>query len=54
MVKELVEKMFGGSSEDLVMSLIKARQVDPARIAELARRLAQDESKIQSVKEKAE
>ena len=54
LVKELVEKMFGGSSEDLVMSLIKARQVDPARIAELARRLAQDESKTQSVEEKAE
>ena len=40
-VKELVEKMFGGSSEDLIMSLIKARQVDPARIAELTRSLAE-------------
>lgn len=38
-VRELVERMFGGSSEDLVMSLIKARQVDPARIAELTRSL---------------
>jgi hypothetical protein len=32
--------MFGGSSEDLVMSLIKSRQIDPTRIADLSRKLA--------------
>jgi len=32
--------MFGGSSEELVMSLIKSRQVDPARIADLSRKVA--------------
>jgi predicted transcriptional regulator len=37
-VRDLVERMFGGSSEDLVMSLIKSRQVDPERIADLSRR----------------
>jgi predicted transcriptional regulator len=37
-VRDLVERMFGGSSEELVMSLIKSRQVDPARIADLSRR----------------
>jgi predicted transcriptional regulator len=36
-VRDLVERMFGGSSEELVMSLIKSRQVDPGRIAELSR-----------------
>lgn len=35
-VGDLVERLFGGSSEDLVMSLIKNRQVDPARLASLA------------------
>jgi predicted transcriptional regulator len=37
-VRDLVERMFAGSSEDLVMSLIKSRQVDPERIADLSRR----------------
>ena len=39
-VRDLVERMFGGSSEELVMSLIKSRQVDPARIADLSRKVA--------------
>jgi predicted transcriptional regulator len=39
-VRELVERMFGGSSEELVMSLIKSRQVDPERIAALGRKFA--------------
>ena len=42
-VRDLVERMFGGSSEELVMSLIKSRQVDPARIADLSRRVAEQE-----------
>jgi predicted transcriptional regulator len=42
-VRDLVERMFGGSSEELVMSLIKSRQVDPARIADLSRRVADQE-----------
>jgi len=36
-VRDLVAKMFGGSSEELVMSLVKSREIDPARIAELSR-----------------
>jgi predicted transcriptional regulator len=39
-VRDLVERMFGGSSEDLVMSLIKSKQVDPNRIADLSRKIA--------------
>jgi predicted transcriptional regulator len=42
-VRDLVERMFGGSSEQLVMSLIKSRQVDPERIADLSRRIAAEE-----------
>lgn len=42
-VRDLVERMFGGSSEDLVMSLIKTNQVDAKKIAELSRRLAEEE-----------
>jgi predicted transcriptional regulator len=36
-VRDLVDRMFGGSSEELVMSLIKSRDIDPTRIAELSR-----------------
>ena len=43
-LSDLIDRMFGGSSEDLVMSLIKSRQVDPERIAELSRRLALQEA----------
>lgn len=42
-VRELAERMFGGSSEDLIMSLVKSRQVDPARIADLSRKMLADE-----------
>jgi predicted transcriptional regulator len=42
-VRDLVDRMFGGSSEELVMSLIKSRQIDPKKIAELTRRLAEEE-----------
>jgi predicted transcriptional regulator len=41
-VRDLVERMFGGSSEELVMSLIKSRQVDPNRIADLSRLAAEE------------
>jgi predicted transcriptional regulator len=42
-VRDLVDRMFGGSSEDLVMSLIKSRQIDAKKIAELTKRFAQGE-----------
>jgi hypothetical protein len=32
--------MFGGSHEEMVMSLIKTRQIDPKRIAELSKKLS--------------
>ncbi|MES2392577.1 MAG: BlaI/MecI/CopY family transcriptional regulator [Acidobacteriota bacterium] len=41
-VRDLVDRMFGGSSEDLVMSLLKSRQIDAKKIAELSRRLEEE------------
>src|ERR1700727_3547187 len=38
-VRDLVDRMFGGSSEELVMSLIKNRQIDAEQIARLSRKL---------------
>ncbi len=38
-VRDLVDRMFGGSSEELVMSLIKSRQIDAKKIAELSKKL---------------
>jgi predicted transcriptional regulator len=38
-VADLVERMFGGSPEDLVMSLVKSRQLDAGRLAKLAERV---------------
>jgi predicted transcriptional regulator len=41
-VRDLVDRMFGGSADELVMSLIKSRQIDPRRIAELTQRLKEE------------
>jgi predicted transcriptional regulator len=41
-VRDLVDRMFGGSSEDLVMSLIKSHQIDAKKIAELSKRLEEE------------
>jgi len=38
-VRDMVRRMFGGSSEDLVMSLVKTRQIDSATLARLSKRL---------------
>jgi predicted transcriptional regulator len=42
-VRDFVERAFGGSSEALVMSLVKSRQVDLERVAELSRELEAEE-----------
>jgi len=41
-VRDLVDRMFGGSTEELVMSLIKSRQIDAKKIAELSKRLEEE------------
>ena len=43
-VRDLVDRMFGGSSEELVMSLIKSRQIDAEQIARLSRQLDEEGS----------
>jgi predicted transcriptional regulator len=44
-VRDLVQRMFGGSSEELVMSLVKNRQIDPDKLAELSKRIAASEKR---------
>jgi predicted transcriptional regulator len=38
-VRDLIDRVFGGSAEELVMSLLKARQIDAKKLAELTRRV---------------
>lgn len=45
-VRDLVNRMFGGSSEELVMSLIKSRQIDAEKIAKLSRKLDEEGDKL--------
>ena len=40
-LRDLVDRMFGGSGEELVMSLVKSRQLDARKLAELSRMLEQ-------------
>jgi predicted transcriptional regulator len=42
-VRDLVDRMFGGSSEALVISLIKNRQIDAKKLAELSRMVDENE-----------
>jgi BlaI family transcriptional regulator, penicillinase repressor len=41
-VRDLVDRMFGGSSEDLVMSLIKSKQINAKKLAKLSKRLEKE------------
>jgi BlaI family penicillinase repressor len=42
-LRELIDRMFGGSSEELVMSLLKSRQIDASKLAELTQRFHREE-----------
>jgi predicted transcriptional regulator len=42
-VRDLVDRMFGGSTEELVMSLIKSKQIDAKKIARLSKMLEEKE-----------
>jgi predicted transcriptional regulator len=44
-VRDLIDRMFGGSSEDLVMTLLKSRQIDAGRLEKLTRKFKSGESK---------
>ena len=41
-VCDLIDRMFGGSSEELVMSLLKNGQIDAERLAELTQRFNEE------------
>ena len=44
-VRDLVDRMFGGSSEELVMSLLKTRQIDAGKLARISERFNKETSK---------
>ncbi len=44
-VRDLIDRMFGGSSEELVMSLLKNGEIDADRLAELTHRFNEQEGK---------
>jgi len=44
-LRDLIDRMFGGSSEDLVMSLVKSKQLDTRKLAQLTRRLEKENQK---------
>jgi BlaI family transcriptional regulator, penicillinase repressor len=44
-VKDMLDRMFGGSVDGLLMNLVKNRQLDPKKLAEITRRLDAEEAK---------
>jgi BlaI family transcriptional regulator, penicillinase repressor len=38
-LKDIIDRMFGGSAEDLVVGLVETRQLNPARLLELHKTL---------------
>ena len=42
-LRDLVDRMFGGSSEELVMSLLKTRQIDAKKLTELTKQFDIDQ-----------
>jgi len=41
-VRDLIDRMFGGSSEELVMSLLKSGQIDARQLARLTQRFNEE------------
>ena len=44
-VEDLLDRMFGGSVEGLLMNLVRTNQVDATRLTDLAKRVARAEAK---------
>lgn len=40
-LRDIIDRLFGGSSEELVMSLLKSRQIDAKRLARLSEQFNQ-------------
>ena len=45
-LRDVIDRMFGGSSEELVMSLLKDGQIDAKTLAELSERFEKEEGEI--------
>jgi predicted transcriptional regulator len=45
-VRDLLNRMFDGSVEGLVMNMLRTRQIDAARLAELAEKVADAEGEM--------
>jgi predicted transcriptional regulator len=41
-LRDMIDRMFGGSSEELVMSLLKSRQIDAKRLAKLTEKFKEE------------
>jgi predicted transcriptional regulator len=41
----MLDRMFGGSVDGLLMNLLKNRQLSPEKLAELSERLAREEAR---------
>lgn len=46
-VKDMLDRMFGGSVEGLLMNLVKTRQLDPEKVARLNELIAREEIRQQ-------
>jgi predicted transcriptional regulator len=46
-VRDVIDRMFAGSSEELVMSLLKSRQIDAKRLAKLTERFSKNEEEAE-------
>ncbi|HEY2473124.1 MAG TPA: BlaI/MecI/CopY family transcriptional regulator [Terracidiphilus sp.] len=46
-LRDMIERMFGGSSEELVMSLLKSRQIDAKKLAKLTERFSKEKGDAQ-------
>jgi predicted transcriptional regulator len=44
-VRDVMRRFFGGSAQQLVMALVKSKDLDPEKLAELARELKEQERK---------
>ena len=45
-LRDLIDRMFGGSSEELVMSLLKSRQIDAKRLAKLTEQFSKEKGGV--------
>lgn len=46
-LRDMIDRMFGGSSEELVMSLLKSRQIDAKRLAKLTEKFSKEKGDAQ-------